>query len=49
MAAQKPTAEIDVYTGILALATLCVLATAVYITIMASMYFGNELWTFAGQ
>lgn len=49
MARQKPAAESDVYTAILGLASLCVLATAVFVTVTAWMYFGNEMWTFAGQ
>lgn len=49
MALQKPATESDVYTAILAIASLCVLATAVFVAVTSWMYFGNEMWTFAGQ
>jgi len=48
MAIQKPAAESDVYTAILAIASLCVLATAVFVAVTSWMYFHHEMWTLGG-
>lgn len=49
MAKQNVTAENDVYTAILALASLTVLATAVYVALTCWFYYGSEMWSFAVQ
>jgi hypothetical protein len=48
MAIQKPAAQSDVYTAILAIAALCVLATAVFVAVTSWIYFGNQMWTLGG-
>jgi hypothetical protein len=49
MAKQNTTAANDVYTAILALAWLTVLATTVYVSLTCWLYFGTEMWTFTVQ
>jgi hypothetical protein len=49
MAKLKDTAANDVYTAILALASLTVLATAVYAALTCWLYYGSGLWEFTIQ
>ena len=49
MAKQNNTAANDVYTGILALASLTVLATAVFVAVVCYMHYGSYLWDFTIQ
>ena len=43
------TAVNDVYTGILALASLTVLATAVYVAVVCYMHYSSAMWNFTLQ
>jgi hypothetical protein len=49
MAKQNNTAANDVYTAILALASLTVLATAVYAALTCWLYYGSGMWNFTIQ
>lgn len=49
MAKQNNTAANDVYTAILGLASLTVLATAVYVAVICYMHYESGLWDFAIQ
>lgn len=39
----------DVYTAILGLASLTVLATAVYVAVVCYMHYGSAMWNFTTQ
>ena len=49
MAKQQNTADNDVYTALLALASLTVLATAVFVAVRCLQFYDSAMWDFTIQ